>query len=108
MPSVSYQTVTIEDYLARLTEPDLKMRNIIFLESLGIGIFYGDDSDTRAAIIINGKEVAYVRNTRDGQDFVAIVERSGEERVRELLARYESDNGYGETSVVCYYEEKEH
>ncbi len=120
MPNFAYSPVAPETFVSRvqnnvyseqfwsdLNDPDISVKKVSFIVSACLAISEGDDSDTRAAIYILGQKAAYIRNTRDGQDFIYLLDRKFEETIRELLGWYESKHGYGETSIVCAYEEVE-
>lgn len=120
MPKFYYKPVRPEEFLARIenrtitleaffcfNELEVSARLVNPIISLGYALLYGDDSDTRARIYLNGKKVALIRNTRDGQDFITLLDPASEVKIRKLLTEYETEYGYGETSVVCNYEKTE-
>jgi hypothetical protein len=105
MPDMNYKKISPEDFFARLVGQGITVKNINKLESLAYGVFvFGDDSDTRAEIFLDGKKVALVRNSYDGQDAVVILDRGAEAKIRQLLLQYEVNNNYAKTCVVCNYE----
>jgi hypothetical protein len=96
-----------EEFLANTGNSEVSIEKVNFLESLWLAISEGDDSDTRATIYVLGEKAAFVRNTRDGQDFISLIDRRFEATIRELFALYETTYGYGDTSIVCSYEKVE-